>query len=105
MTDQPMWEAIPFTEQRYRLLEAVEAGLIWWDPKWQKFRKTGTARGSAAFDATIDFLRRFGLTYETQKINFSGWFQCGLTTDGQTLIAKWREQEGKVKHDRTDKNP
>lgn len=93
MTDQPIWEAIPFTEQRYHHLQEVEKGRIWWDKKWQKYRRAGTARGSIALPNTIDFVRRFGLAYETQKTNPVGWFQCGLTTDGQILLAKWREHK------------
>ena len=102
MTDLPIWEAIPFTEQRYQFLVEIESGVIWWDPKWRHYRKSGTARGSFRPDASIDFVTRFGLAYKTQKTNFSGWFQCGLTTDGQILIAKWREQEGKKPHVRRE---
>lgn len=92
-----IWDAIPLTEQRYQHLLEVEAGAIWYDPIWQKYRKTGTARGSAVPTASIDFIRRFGLAYQTQKQNFSGWFQCGLSTDGQILLAKWKEQKRKEK--------
>jgi hypothetical protein len=93
MTDQPIWEAIPLTEQRYQHLLEIEKGDIWWDAKWQKYRCARTARGTHAVRPSIDFVRRFGLAYETQKISPAGWFQCGLTTDGQILLAKWREQK------------
>jgi len=98
MREEPVvgfiWDAIPFTEQRYRHLLEVEAGMIWYDPTWQKYRKSGTPRGSAMTTASVDFITRFGLAYHTQKTNFSGWHQCGLTTDGQILLAKWKEQKG-----------
>lgn len=93
MTDELIWDIIPFTEQRYRHLLEIEAGTIWWDPKWQAYRKTGTPRGSMTNRPSFDFIQRFGLAYQTQKINFSGWFQCGLTTDGQILLAHWKEQK------------
>lgn len=89
--DMPIWEAVPFTQQRYQHLLEVEAGLVWWDDKWKCRRKTGTPRGSAKMTPSADFIETMGLAYRSQKTNFSGWTQYALTTDGQILLARWKK--------------
>lgn len=98
-------ELLPFTQQRYQFLVEVERGRIWYDPKWRVYRRTGTPRGSTAGSKALDFIGRFGLVYETQKINAVGWFQCGLTLDGQILIARWRERKRRELRDTQYKRP
>lgn len=86
-------EAVPFTYQRYQHLKRIEAGHIWWDDKWKTKRVVSKGRGSALLGADFDFAERLGLAYRTQQANKVGWFQYGLTTDGQILLERWKKGE------------
>lgn len=105
MPEGPIWEIVPYTDQRYIHLLEVESGAIWWDPTWRKFRKTGTARGSFGVRPSIEFVHRFGLAYPTQKMSPAGWFQCGLTTDGQILLTRWKQSKRKETDSGKGENP
>lgn len=93
MTDQPVWELVPFTQQRYQHLLEIEKGLLWWDDKWKTKRMTGTPRGSVKVVDSLEFAENLGLAYRTQRTNRVGWFQYGLTTDGQILLTRWKKGE------------
>lgn len=91
--DAPVWDLVPFTQQRYEHLKEVERGVIWWDDKWKCRRKSGTPRGSTKMTPSADFIENLGLAYRTQVFNKVGWQQYGLTTDGQILLARWKKGE------------
>ena len=86
-------EGVPFTFQRYQHLKQIEAGRIFWDDKWKVKRVVGGTRGTAQLGADFNFAERLGLAYRTQQTNKMGWFQYGLTTDGQILIERWKKGE------------